>query len=71
MEEHQELTPGRDLKSALDGKAAKHTAALGVQRDAFQETAMTGTLPGQSPLAKTSPDPSVEDKPRPVSWQMD
>eukprot|EP00435_Cladocopium_sp_Y103_P056102 s1132_g18.t2 len=28
---------------------------------------MTGTLPGQSPLAKTSPrDPSLEDKPRPV-----
>lgn len=25
MEEHQELTPGRDLKSALDGKAAKHS----------------------------------------------
>jgi len=49
----------------------QNTAALGVQRDAFQETAMTGTLPGQSPLAKTSPDPSVEDKPRPVSWQMD
>mmetsp|Transcript_29905 Transcript_29905/g.49444 ORF Transcript_29905/g.49444 Transcript_29905/m.49444 type:complete len:85 (-) Transcript_29905:108-362(-) len=27
---------------------------------------MTGTLPGQSPLAKTSLTDSVEDKPRPV-----